>query len=432
MVAYTNWVVGDIINICAQVEDYCGFPPYQYLYLKSSDMQKNPNGCTLTCDYPPLCTSTCINTAGRQVIFKSIRHYTSSPNDVNCNNVIASHVYREIGSTVSNSTGTASIQHQVSDQDRLDYLDTLANGQSYKIVYCINDSSATTGHAEVYTVTIAPQSSIEATHIFELGIKPYSWKVGTALADVISKLTEISGGLANLFTTITDYQYITTEATQEGDYIVIRVYMKHLQITGMGISTLNPIAFVPMVVLIAALILVIGAPVYYFFRDIYRQLIGQQTYTPTEVNQIVWGGGEFGDGVVKKQLEDCDTNFSEDPNGLKNCYKSVLCGATDGMVDALALPTSIDCTAQQVNTKIDDCYSQYLIDHNLENLKTCMNVVKTETGGNLQTEADKKTQTSSGFGMIMLAALALGTITLVGTMKSGPKGVIEIRTEGKK
>ena len=83
-------------------------------------------------------------------------------------------------------------------------------------------------------------------------------------------------------------------------------------------------------------------------------------------------------------------------------------------------------TAQQVNTKIDDCYSQYLIDHNLENLKTCMNVVKTETGGNLQTEADKKTQTSSGFGMIMLAALALGAITLVG--KTGPKGVIEIRT----
>lgn len=148
--AYTNWQVGDIINICAQVEDFCGAGGTQFLNLSSADIQKYPTVCNLTCDAPPNCPWSCIDTTGREVIFKSVRHYTSSVNDVNCSNVTASRIYRELGRATSNSTGTASLQYTVTNQDKADYLDALANGQIYAVVCCINNSLATSAHSIVF------------------------------------------------------------------------------------------------------------------------------------------------------------------------------------------------------------------------------------------------------------------------------------------
>ncbi len=149
MVAYTNWIVGNRINICVQIEDFCGQTSNR-IWLTSSDMQKHPTGCTLTCAQPPNCPWICINTTGREVIFKAVRHYIYTNDDGRCSNVAANYIYRDLGIAISDSTGTAGIQYTVTEQDKLDYEDAIINGQTYDIVCCINDSLAY-GHAEVFT-----------------------------------------------------------------------------------------------------------------------------------------------------------------------------------------------------------------------------------------------------------------------------------------
>jgi hypothetical protein len=264
-----------------------------------------------------------------------------------------------------------------------------------------------------------------ATHIFEIGIKPYSWYTpSSALSEMTTKLIELNGALFNWFTSITDYQYLGVDTFQDGNDVVIRIYLKDLStISSMDIMTL--IGWIPLFIVIGVIVLAIGPIVYYRIKDwIYKNILSIRTYTAGEVNQIIFGGGAFGDGIVKKQLDDCNTNFGTDAAGLKNCYKSVICGAADGSVDSLGLPVSVDCTHQQVNQKIDNCYTQYLIDSNLLNFKECMLSVKESTGSKLQTEADKKSE-SGGIGILLLGVAGLAMLGMMTTSKGG--GTITVK-----
>jgi hypothetical protein len=264
-----------------------------------------------------------------------------------------------------------------------------------------------------------------ATHVLDIGVLPYSWYTpSSALSSMTTKLIAINGALLNLFTSITDYQYLGVDTFQDGNDVVIRIYLKKLStISSMDIMTL--IAWTPLIIVVGAIILAIGPIVYYKLRDwIYKNILSIRTYTAGEVNQIIWGGGEFGDGIVKIQLDDCNTNFGSDAAGLKNCYKSVMCGAADGSVDSLGLPTSVDCTHQQVNQNIDACYTQYLVDHDLVKFKDCVLKVKTDTGSKLQAEADKKSE-GGGAGFLLLGLVGIAILG-ISTVKSG--GTITVKT----
>lgn len=275
-----------------------------------------------------------------------------------------------------------------------------------------------------------------ATHVVDIGFKAYSWTRNTAFADTLAKITDgtIGNVVSTWFLLQLEYQYLGVDAFLDGENVIVRIYLKELQtqsgISSSNISHLNPIGFAPLIVLIGVILLACCAyPIYYALRDwYYKNILSIRTYTPAEVNQVIWGGGDFGDGIVKKQLEDCNTNFGSDAEGLKNCYKSVICGAADGSVDALGLPVTVDCTHQEVNQNIDTCYAQYLIDHDLFALKECMMQVKIGTGDNLQKEADKKSE-SGGMGFLLLGAVG---VAMLGMMTSGKGGTTTIRLQAEK
>lgn len=160
--AYTSWTVGDKVRICVEVVDFCG-SWNQFLFLGSKDMQKDPTLCNISC-LRPSCTHFCIDTRGREVVFKAVKQYTTKSRDVICGNVVADKVYRELGRVYSDGSGIATLIHTVTEQDRLDYLDAAG---SYDIVACLSTGvgdPGDTGHAAVFkSVTINQNLCYEVT-----------------------------------------------------------------------------------------------------------------------------------------------------------------------------------------------------------------------------------------------------------------------------
>lgn len=159
---YSSWKVGDRIQICTKIEDFCGAIT-EFLFLRSSDMQKYPDPCSLTCLRPD-CAWLCLDPRDREVRFFSCMNYISATNDVNCINKKAEKWYRELGSVRSDFKGSATLLYTVTEQDRLDYLDALANGKTYDIVCCMTDPLATSAHAIVFKgITVEPAPKYKCT-----------------------------------------------------------------------------------------------------------------------------------------------------------------------------------------------------------------------------------------------------------------------------
>lgn len=136
---YRAWNVGDVVQICANISDFCG-STYQQLTIYSADMQKYPDPCNITCAQAN-CAYSCINTANREVRFKSVlNQHTSS--SVQCSNLSNDKTYRELGVIYTDSRGIATLVHTVTEQDRLDYVNAVSLGGSYDIVCCTTDPLA--------------------------------------------------------------------------------------------------------------------------------------------------------------------------------------------------------------------------------------------------------------------------------------------------
>lgn len=289
---------------------------------------------------------------------------------------------------------------------------------------------------------LVPNSILcSATHYIDVNIRPYSWYTpGNAADYLITKIVDIDGAISNALLGIigVGWQYLGVTIIEETDRVILRIYLRDTTLSLSGLSHSGVVSMAaPVVVLLekiaiiaaVALVIIIAVgiiySIYLFMTTL--QKVFEKNYTPTEVNQMIWGGGEFEEGVVDKQLRECDTNFSQDPLGLKNCYKSVICGAADGTVDALELPRSGDCDSQEINTTIDNCYTQYQADSDYDKFVACMTDVKQTTGNKLQEEANKKTQAGGGMtGLLLLAGLGLVGMTMLG---KAPSPSITIREE---
>lgn len=428
--------VGDTVVLCASVFDFCTTNFTQYFI---GDINISLPPCSINTEIPG-----CLDFSGVLLEFQWTNRGTTEAHDC-----LDTTRLKNLGSAFTDAQGVASISYTITTDD----LFLFQSNINFDLRVCIKNKSQpdVVNFGEVrdrlrigdlITITAPP----EPTHIFEVFIRPYSWYTpGTAL-DVISlKLADITGALFNLFRNITDFQYIRSEVTLEGNNVVIRSFLRSLTPsptiefaspyrnnlinlksdndilqTLNCISVLSPIAFVPLILVISALVLTIGPIVHYAFRDIFRQLIGQKTFTNEEVSQIIFGGGEFGIGVVGEQLNNCDTNFANDPVGKSNCYKAVLCGGADGTTDSLGL-RGTDCTSQQINQKIDTCLAQYQIDLDLVKYNTCLTNVRQQATTNIQTEAIKKDQQAGTGQLLILGLLGLGVLGLFLVSRGPPK-----------
>ena len=203
---YTAWKVGDRIRMCVKVEDFCG-EQYKFLHLYSGDIQKEPDQCNITCRNPPDCTYSCIDTRGREVVFRAAGSYIQSVGDAKCSALNAHKFYPEMGRAVSDPVyGISTLLHTVSEQDRTNYQDAIANDLTYDILCCMNDPLAGARAFVFPGITVSPVS--EPTHAvqFKLAFVP------PEIADMFDQyIGQISAGImAHLNPLPSPWTYVRT------------------------------------------------------------------------------------------------------------------------------------------------------------------------------------------------------------------------------
>ncbi len=223
------------------------------------------------------------------------------------------------------------------------------------------------------------------THTFEIGIKPYSWYTPQSAADwIINNLITLNGKITNLFSGITGWQYVRTDIVVENEVVLIKIRMNDLNIASTSLQVVPYVSqFVQALLLIAAVgtvVLVVGIPVFFRLVEWVSGIVNQgKTYTTEEVVIIVV------DSIIPAQIIECENNFlPSNPVGYANCVKSVVCGAQNGLTDALALEKyGVDCITLKTNEDFDTCIAQYNIDKDLTKLQTCVNDAATKNNPTL-------------------------------------------------
>ncbi len=267
---YTAWKVGDVVQLCVKVEDFCG-STYQQLYFYSADVQQYPTPCNITC-VQANCAYSCINTANREVRFRSVLNNYSALNSAKCGTPSSDKTYRELGVVYTDSRGIAQLVYTVTDQDRLDYLNAVSLGGSYDIVCCTNDPLAV-GNTKVFkgvTIQANPCLGIVCADkcfgtdlwgmkcdpatgqcVQDLVLETNSLKctgthyieydlsfLNTSFLDLIAgNLKAISDTLGAHLPLPDNIQYVASDYTA-GKF---KIYVKYTAVLGMGeISTLSP------------------------------------------------------------------------------------------------------------------------------------------------------------------------------------------------
>jgi hypothetical protein len=128
MTTYTTWTVGDILNICASVEDFCGQQSTS-IYLDEINVTKNPDPCTISHNTSGGCG---LHIDNIEVTFKLAKALGTE-----CSHGTPTIVYQPIGVATTDSYGVCGLQYQVTNQDRAHYE---SSGGNYKIFATISNA----------------------------------------------------------------------------------------------------------------------------------------------------------------------------------------------------------------------------------------------------------------------------------------------------
>lgn len=133
---YANWKTGDIINICASINEFCG-TTNNYIWVYDINVAQSPNTCTLQFGNQGSCN---LHLNNVELTFKLVG-YAGSVQSKSC---APQQVYKTLGSVRTNSNGVAAIQYTTTDQDRLDYGSATGSGYQYAIMACITNADGQT------------------------------------------------------------------------------------------------------------------------------------------------------------------------------------------------------------------------------------------------------------------------------------------------
>ncbi len=131
MTTYTNWMVGEKINICASIDEFCG-TEFQVIFVNDINVTKLSDTCTVIYGTERGCGLHLNNVT---LTFKLVK-CSGSTEGHTCNPQI---VYKTIGSATTNSNGVCGIVYDVTDQDRANYESQISE-DSYKVMVCITNS----------------------------------------------------------------------------------------------------------------------------------------------------------------------------------------------------------------------------------------------------------------------------------------------------
>lgn len=265
--------------------------------------------------------------------------------------------------------------------------------------------SARTANISFAIETIeVPPPVIQETHYLDIYLKPYSWYSPSGAANwIVGKLSDINGAILNLFSSvgISDYQYIGTEVLTEADkpdLVTIRIKLKQLSVMSMAVPLMAYIAGIVATLLVIIIIIGVITGWKFTLAGFIEQITGKK-YSAQEIVTIVY------EPVIEAQLDECDKNYP-DPISVAGCQKSVICGAANGLTDALKM-TGTDCDSLGINQKIDVCLDQYKIDYDIVKYDVCVRSIAKVAGDETKKKAPKETDITTLliYGGFFLAGL---------------------------
>lgn len=281
------------------------------------------------------------------------------------------------------------IEGGISPQVSTDGNSFAIGNEMYRIILVSKNAYAGTAIVQLTISTIEippPPPGIVATHYLDIYVKQYSWYTPGGAADrIIGKLADIDGALVNLFSSVgvVDYQYIKTDilANQPAGMVTIRINLRKTGLEGMITPLLA--AILSIILKLGIIIIFVGVFTGWKFTlaGFIEQIYGKK-YPIIEVIGIV-------DDVKDAQLDECNKNYT-DPNAASGCQKAVICGAANGVSDALDI-TGADCDSLGTNQKVNDCLSQYNIDHDKAKYDACIVSISKDATQEAKDKAPKET-----------------------------------------
>lgn len=128
MTTYTAWKVGDVLNLCASVEDFCGQQTTN-IYLDEINVTKSPDACSIGYNTSGGC--------GLHIDNIGITFKLAKTSGSECSHGSPTIVYKTIGTATTDGNGVCVLQYQVTDQDRIDYL---SSGGNYKLFATVSNA----------------------------------------------------------------------------------------------------------------------------------------------------------------------------------------------------------------------------------------------------------------------------------------------------
>jgi len=340
---YTQWKVGDKINICGSVTEFCGVE-YQLIIPKDINITKSPTDCFLDSGTGGSCG---LHIDNIELTFSIVK---GSP----VNNCVVAQTYKTLGSVRTNSDGAAGLSYTVTEQDRLNYISATNEGYFYYVMTCITNSDGQSV-SEAKSIITNPIliSESEVTHNLDLTLIPWSWySPGGAVDAITQKIIDINGAITNFFANygIIDYTYIGTEVFTETDKVIIRIKLNKINTVTMGVPLLVQIA-----VLITTILFIIS-----FIGRISSYVFDVDNIALTN-EELTSAGQEF----MKNLTNDCETKTCSDPTltqdqkvtCIKNCVDSALTRWKEYQTDIY--PDADHTALDNGLTEIQLCYNTY-------------------------------------------------------------------------
>jgi len=125
---YTQWKVGDKINICGSVTEFCG-TEYQFIITKDINVTKSPTDCFLDFGTGGSCG---LHINNIELTFSIVKGSPTS-------NCVVAQTYNTLGSVRTNSDGAAGLSYTITEQDRLNYISATNEGYFYYVMFCITN-----------------------------------------------------------------------------------------------------------------------------------------------------------------------------------------------------------------------------------------------------------------------------------------------------
>lgn len=204
-----QFVVGDIVHLCASIKDFCG-QTSQIYDINDINISKT-EGCVL--DVP----DGCLPFDGIEIIFQWT-NILGTTETYMCDPI---YNLKLLGSAITNSEGRASLQYTITEEDQ-----TLFNSNTtFDLRACINNVTTYTYKGRVRSSFSHDNIHIgipETTHIIKVQLN--EWKY---LNYIQQKITEISASIASKITPDPNINYIKSEYDSQNNTLDI-----HIEYTG--------------------------------------------------------------------------------------------------------------------------------------------------------------------------------------------------------